>query len=439
MPLRKHRRLREIVATLSARELALVGIPSALLVFTVFYAAYRLVDPAPARRIVISASTPGSGYDRFAKLYQARLGRDGVELEIRDSGGSLENLERLRDPGSGVQAAFTTTGAALPGDTDRLASLGGLFYSPIFVFYRAQRSVERFSQLRGGRISIGGPGTFVRGYAHRILEESGALGGKTVLFDLDNDAALEALVAGRIDAAIFPAPLDAPVVQRALAASGIRMMNTVQAEAISKKLPELTNVVLSRGLISLERDEPSQNTQLLATSNSLLVRKDLHPALQYLLLEAMREAHSPPGPFNRLGDFPAAMPQDLPLSQQAERFYRSGRPWLYEYTNFWLAVLLDRLAFILIPVLFALIPVLRYAPSLYIWLHRRRIWRLHREIAGLDFSVTGDPEMKEAHRARLAELESQVRTLRVPLPFEDEVYHLRSHLALLRTRLDAAG
>jgi hypothetical protein len=198
-------------------------------------------------------------------------------------------------------------------------------------------------------------------------------------------------------------------------------------------------VILSRGLISLERDQPPQNTQLLATSNSLLVRKDLHPALQYLLLEAMREAHSPPGPFHRLGDFPAAMPQDLPLSQQAERFYRSGRPWLYDYTTFWLAVLLDRLAFILIPVLFALIPVLRYAPSLYIWLNRRRIWRLHREIAELDFGVANSPQAKDAHRARLGELESQVRTLRVPLAFEDEVYHLRNHLALLRASLDATG
>lgn len=438
MPHRKHRRLREIVGTLSARELALVGIPSALLVLAVFYAAYRLVDPAPARRIVISTSSPGSGYERFARLYQARLGRDGVELEIRESGGSLENLERLRDDASGVQAAFTTTGAALPGDAEKLASLGGLFYSPIFVFYRAPRTLERFSQLRGARISIGLPGTFVRGYAHRILEEAGALGGRTALLDLDNDAALAALAEGRIDAAIFPAPLDAPVVQRALATRGVRMMSTAQAEAISKRLPELTNVVLPRGLINLERDEPRENVQLLATANSLLVRKDLHPALQYLLLEAMREAHSPPGPFSRQGDFPAAMPQDLPLSQQAERFYRSGRPWLYQYTNFWLAVLLDRLALIIIPVLLALIPILRYAPSLYTWLHRRRLWRLHREIAELDFRVSDAPQMKDAHRARLAELESQVRLLRVPLPFEDEVYHLRNHLALLHGRLDSA-
>jgi len=54
------------------------------------------------------------------------------------------------------------------------------------------------------------------------------------------------------------------------------------------------------------------------------VRKDLHPALQYLLLEVMREVHWAPGPFNRLGEFPAEQPNDLPLSPTAEAFYRSG-------------------------------------------------------------------------------------------------------------------
>src|SRR5438067_784676 len=128
MPHRKHRRLKELLGTLSPRELALVGIPSAALILVVFYAAYRLVDPAPPRRIVISTSAPASGYNSFAELYRTRLARDGIELVIRPSGGSRENLERLRDPASGVQAAFTTTGAALPEDARILASLGGVFY-----------------------------------------------------------------------------------------------------------------------------------------------------------------------------------------------------------------------------------------------------------------------------------------------------------------------
>jgi hypothetical protein len=67
--------------------------------------------------------------------------------------------------------------------------------------------------------------------------------------------------------------------------------------------------VLWRGLVDLGHDIPGTDVNLLASRNRLLVRKELHPALQYLLLGAMREVHSAPGPFNRLGEFPAEQPK----------------------------------------------------------------------------------------------------------------------------------
>src|SRR6266487_2114182 len=75
-------------------------------------------------------------------------------------------------------------------------------------------------------------------------------------------------------------------VQHTLGAPGIRLMSVAQAEAIAKTVPGLKHVVLWRGLIDLSRDIPNSDVDLLASRNRLLVRKDLHPALQYLLLEA---------------------------------------------------------------------------------------------------------------------------------------------------------
>jgi hypothetical protein len=97
--------------------------------------------------------------------------------------------------------------------------------------------------------------------------------------------------AGEIDVEIFAAQLDTSFLQRALGAPGVRLMNVAQAEAIAKAVPGLKHVVLWRGLISLSRDIPNSDIDLLASRNRLLVRKDLHPALQYLLLEAMRKVH----------------------------------------------------------------------------------------------------------------------------------------------------
>src|SRR5215831_16905991 len=124
------------------------------------------------------------------------------------------------------------------------------------------------------------------------------------LLDLDSAEATDAIIAGEIDVAMFASQLDTSFLQRALGAPGRRLMNVAQAEAIAKTVAGLKHLVLSRGLISLARDIPHSDVDLLASRNNLLVRKDLHPALQYLLLEAMREVHWAPGPFNRLGEFP---------------------------------------------------------------------------------------------------------------------------------------
>ena len=131
-------------------------------------------------------------------------------------------------------------------------------------------------------------------------------------------------------------------------------------------------MVLWRGLVDLSRDIPNSDVDLLASRNRLLVRKDLHPALQYLLLEAMREVHWPAGPFNRLGEFPAEQPNDLPLSPTAEAFYRSGPTFWQRYTSFWLTSLLNRIVFFVIPVVVVMIPVIGLAISLFRWLHIRR-------------------------------------------------------------------
>ena len=102
-------------------------ISSAAIVFGALYVIYRLVDPLPPRHLVIAASTAGSGYDNVAKRYALILARHGVELEIRHSAGAVEDLNLLRDPASGVQAAFTTFGFTQPADMDILYSLGGIF------------------------------------------------------------------------------------------------------------------------------------------------------------------------------------------------------------------------------------------------------------------------------------------------------------------------
>ena len=144
------------------RSFPVIVVAATAILLAGLYIAYRLVDPLPPRHFVIAAGIAESGYDNFAKRYARILARDGIELEIRKTAGAVENLDLLRDPASKVQAALTTLGFARPGDADYLASLGGVFDAPIFVFYKSAQPLTQLAELRGKRLAIGTAGTSVR-------------------------------------------------------------------------------------------------------------------------------------------------------------------------------------------------------------------------------------------------------------------------------------
>jgi uncharacterized protein len=418
-----------------------IVLPAVAIVIAFLYVTYRWIDPLPPRHLAVAAGPRGLGYDTFARQYARILARDGVELDIRNSAGAVEDLDLLRDAASGVHAAMTAFGLTQPSDADKLYSLGGIFDAPIFIFYRNAEPITQFAQFHGKRLSIGIPGSALRPLMLQVLEATDALDASTQLFDHDYTEVLDALIVAEIDVAVFPSQLDGSLLQRALGAAGIRLMNVAQAEAIAKTIPGLKHVVLWRGLISLSRDIPNSDIDLLALRSRFLVRKDLHPALQYLLLEAMRKVHSAPGPFNRLGEFPAEQPNDLPLSPTAEAFYRSGPPFWQRYTSFWLASLLNRIVFFIIPVVATLIPLIGFAPRLYTWRYVHRIDRLHRALGNLErkLAQSADNFRLVEYQARIAEIESAVRSVKVPRRFEADLQRLRIHLRMVEEDVSRRG
>src|SRR5215813_1235224 len=238
-----------------------VAVSSVAMVLGVLYIAYRWVDPLPPRHLTIAAGPVESGYDHFARQYARMLARDGVELEVRNSTGAVEDLKLLRDAGSGVQAALTTLGVTEPSDADIFYSLGGIFDSPIFIFYRNAEPITQFAQLRGKRLSIGKPGTALRSLVLQVLKATDALDASVHLSDLEPTDAIDALIAGEIDVAIVP-QLDRTPLRRVLGTPSIRLMSVAQAEAIAKTVPGLKHVVLWQGLIDLSRDIPNSDVHL---------------------------------------------------------------------------------------------------------------------------------------------------------------------------------
>jgi hypothetical protein len=250
-------------------------------------------------------------------------------------------------------------------------------------------------------------------------------------------AAGEKLLAGDIDVAFMMTSWESPVVQQLLANTRIELSGFPHADAFVALYPFLHKVVVPRGVTDLAKDQPPTDLVLIATKASLVVRKDLHPAIQYLLLNAAVEIHSGPSIFHRTNEFPAAEAIDIPLSSEALRFYRSGLPFLHDYFPFWMAALIGKLMILLIPILGVLYPMMRFLPRLYDWAMRSKVLRMYGELRLLEDEMTSartsgrDTHQMVAHD----HLEEQANRLRMPVAYASMLYMLRNHVDLVREGL----
>lgn len=426
---------------LSLRDLLATAWWIFLIVGVGFVVAYQFVEPAPPKRIVITTGSESGAYYQFAQRYAAILARDGITLEVRASAGSLENLARLKN--GEAQIGFVQGGVVeLPDDPDAvddsgLLSLGSVFYEPVWVFYRGERKLERLTDLEGKRIAIGQEGSGVRQLAQQLLDANEISPGNRLL-PLSGLKAAEELQQGRIDAAFIIAAEKAPVVQVLLRSPGVKVMSFSQAGAYQRRFPFLTRLTFPKGVADLVRDFPPEDVRLLAPTANLIVRDDLHPALQSLLLQAASDVHGKTGFFQDPGEFPAYKDPLLPLSPEAARYYKSGAPLLQRYLPFWLAVLADRLIVMLVPVFALLIPLLKVAPAVYTWRVRSKVFRCYGELKFLEDELRDhfEPGRLDDYRRRLDSLDEEASQLKVPLGFTDLVYTLREHVDLVRHILD---
>ena len=223
---------------------------------------------------------------------------------------------------------------------------------------------------------------------------------------------------------------DAPLVQQLLADERLGLSGFPRADAFVALYPSLYKVVVPRGVIDLAKDQPPTDVNLIATKASLMVRKDLHAAIQYLLLDAAVQIHSGASIFNRASAFPAAEATDIPLSNEALRFYKSGPPLLHEYLPFWVATLVGRLIILLIPILGVLYPMVKFLPQLYDWLMRSKILRMYGELRLLDNEITsGRATGRDPFEIaiELDRLEDQANHVRMPAAYASTLYNLQDH------------
>jgi hypothetical protein len=260
----------------------------------------------------------------------------------------------------------------------------------------------------------------------------------TTLLSFTPSESAQKLIQGEIDAAIFLEGWESPAVQQLLKAKNVALENISRADAFASLFPFLNKLVLPAGVVDVVEPRPPTDTLLIAPKSSLVIRKDLHPAIQYLLLEAAVEIHSTPGMFRTAGQFPAPESIDLPLSPHALEFYKAGAPFLQRHLPFWLALLIEEPVVWFIPLLLVLFPLFRLAPSAYDWFERRRVYKLYGELKRLEdeMLIAVPSGSRQDYVERLNRLDGRASRLAVPMPFRPLVYGLRLHIDMVRQQIE---
>jgi uncharacterized protein len=436
-------------------------------------------------KIVVAAGN--AQYVELAEKFKQDLRKYGVKLEVREKSlfkdkegrttlrpleGRL-TLRALVDSDSGISAGFVKGDlvASLQGslatekqkdrhtEYSKLHSVGRLFHEPIWVFTRGDLPIRTLRDLKGKRILIGTRDSGARGIARQLLKANGVVDKATATF-LDDDLPADAgpLISGTADAAILVLAADTDKVRKLLEVSNIRLMDfTPEADAYTTRFPALSKLVLRQGAVNLDTLIPTDDITLLSTSVALVVRPDMRPALVSLLTHAV--VHNPksgfdkngdPVLFYRAGEFPTANDPEFEVPNAARIVYKSeelpvilkslapnahslGVPFSYTalVNEHWTAIVgvLGMLAILL--------PLTRAVPGLYVWMVRRRLVYWYRQLKALERNLDsgGVNYDATAMQAEFERIESNVKAIRLPPYYSNQLYDLRGHIDLVRQRI----
>ncbi|MGJ7522430.1 TAXI family TRAP transporter solute-binding subunit [Variovorax sp. LT1P1] len=432
---------------LSIRDLIASAGPVVFLVIGLLIAAYWWLQPQPPKRVTLATGPAGSAYAEFGQRYARALATNGIEVILKPSEGSSDNLQMLRNGTADV--GFVRGGSAdvVADEEAGLSSLGSLFYEPLWIFYRsdAARTVNRktgtlesIAQLKGLRVNVDKPGSGVPEIMERMLRANHLDASALQLSNLEQTPATEALQAGLLDVIVLASAPQSPQVQQLLRAPGIALMDLAQSDAYSRRFAFLSAVTLPRGVVDLARDVPTHDVSMLAATTSLLAREETHPALRQLFAQSAQTLHGDAGWFNRARDFPNTRTSELPVSPEGDRAINGTPPFWQRYLPFWASNLIERMWLVLGGLVVLMLPLSRVVPPLYQFRVRSRVFRWYGQLRDIETQLESAKGDHDALLTKLDDLDRRVNKVAVPLSYADELYALRNNIAAVRQRVQAS-
>lgn len=390
----------------------------------------------PPSEVLIGAGSPQDGYSMLAQRYAEQLERMGVRAELVYSDTQKGSLDRLGRPGDATSIGFAQ-GIYASTDTG-VQALAVVAQEPVWIFSTTGGPLS-LAQARGLRIAAG-PASSSSFMAAMLMLAHAGVRPADVQFDSSAGvAAANALIDGKVDLVFHVAGDDSQAVQLLTRSSGIQLLGVEHAGALAAQNPRLQPLLLPQGAIELRGDIPPKDLTLMSLQTHLLVRQDVHPALQRALLDAAIEIHEIPNFLQRHGQFPSFRGSDFPLSAAARGYSLGARPWMETLLPYRTAQYAELVFYAILPLLGIALLMLAWIPRLFDWRISSALNHFYGDLKFLESEIdevsADDPVALRRLLERLDNIERQVVSLDLPDEFSERWYTLREHLAAASDRL----
>lgn len=412
------------------------GATGVALIIGLVVAFNNIGDPLPDR-LVMAAGNAGGAYARYAEKYREAFAAEGIELEVLETAGAVENLQLLADRKADVGFVQGGTGGHLA-ENSPIRTIGSLYFEPLWVFVRSSDPVERLTEFTGKRIGVGRQGSGTEAVASLLLDLNGVTRDTATIVEEGFEEMAAGLENGSLDAAFFVTSAGAPVIQRLIHRKGLQLMNFRRYGAYSRNLSFINEVRVVEGMMDLRENLPPEDVVLLAARASLAGVEGLHPAVVELFLRVAERLHGKKSMFAGDGHFPNGVGSEFPLFEAAQQYFRSGPSFLSRYLPARLVTWVRRIAILMIPLLTLGLPFMKVAPLVYALCMRRRIYRWYDDLRDIEVDVPEDAEAAALEQAveRAKALAEDVEAVKVPASYRKDAYHLRVHIRFVLRELE---
>jgi uncharacterized protein len=415
-----------------------------LTVVLIGVSAVLLGGAPPPTKIVLATGQPGGVYDSFGHEYQKRLAAQGLNVELVNTAGSVDNFGRI--VAGKADVAFAQSGTyQLANDPDRKVSgLAAIYYEPLWIFTRRGIRIEDKPVYRDGSVAVGPKGSGTEAVARAILAEQGYGGASPAIVNLTSAEARRQLIDGTLDVAFFVTSYRDPGILELMRRKELRLTSFRREAAYTRKFRGLTPVRLPEGLLDLRDDIPSENTTLLSPSAMLVARENTNPRVIELVLKVAQAVHSPGSLIDPPLKFPTLEGMDVPINEAAETYLTSGESFLSRHLPYRALRWVLLLKLLILPLVAIWVPLLRIVPMVAQWRKTRWLKRYYarlREVEDRLATARWPNELREGvNELEALRGEVQAASRRLPPQQQQDVYHWRLHVSLiLNEALDRLG